>query len=165
MIASPTKSGTGLVIFSTLVDVFGWNFLDNLHQNIFSYTSSGSAPARKAGGGEVTIGLSYDTAIKQQVDAGRSVEMVLPSVLPNVARGGGLLAGAANPKEGKIFLNWMFSEEGAKVTSPFGGVHSIPGYGWLAKSGYDMKKLNMWKMRRPLDPTEFKRKWTARYQK
>lgn len=164
-IASPTKSGTGLVIFSTLVDVFGWNFLDNLHQNIFTYTSSGSAPARKAGGGEVTIGLSYDTAIKQQVDAGRSVVMVLPSVLPNVARGAGLLAGAPHPKEGKIFLDWMFSEEGAKVTSPFGGVHSIPGYGWLAKAGYDVTKLNMWKMRRPLDSNEFKRKWSARYQK
>ena len=164
-IASPTKSGTGLVIFSTLVDVFGWHFLDNLHPNIFTYTSSGSAPARKAGGGEVTIGLSYDTAIKQQVDSGRPVKMVLPSVLPNVARGGGLLADAPHPKEGKIFLDWMFSEEGAKVTSPFGGVHSIPGYGWLAKSGYDVKELNMWKMRRPLDSNEFKREWTARYQK
>ena len=164
-IAAPNKSGTGLVIFSTLVDVFGWNFLDNLHPNIFTYTSSGSAPARKAGGGEVTIGLSYDTAIKQQVDAGRSVKMVLPSILPNVARGGGLLFGAPHPKEGKIFLDWMFSEAGAKVTSPFGGVHSIPGYGWLAKSGYDVSKLNMWKMRKPLDSDEFKRKWAARYQK
>ncbi|MCH9049534.1 MAG: extracellular solute-binding protein, partial [Proteobacteria bacterium] len=33
-IAAPTKSGTGLSIISTLVDAFGWNYIDNLHQNI-----------------------------------------------------------------------------------------------------------------------------------
>ena len=46
-IAAPTKSGTGLSIFSTMHDVFGWNFIDNLHENIFQYNSSGSAAARQ----------------------------------------------------------------------------------------------------------------------
>ena len=164
-IASPTKSGTGLVIFSTLVDVFGWTFLDNLHENIFQYNSSGSAAARQAAAGEIVIGLSYDTAIKQQVDSGQPVEMVLPGVLPNVARGAGLLAGAPHPKEGKIFLDWMMSERGAKSTSPNVGLHSIAGYGWLLKTGIDVKSLYLWKMRRPLDASEFKRKWSARYEK
>ena len=145
--------------------MFGWNFLDNLHENIFQYNSSGSAAARQAGRGEVVIGLSYDTAIKQQVDSGQPVVMVLPSVLPNVARGAGLLAGAPHPKEGKIFLDWLLSEKGAKVASPSVGLHSIAGYGWLLKTGFDVDKLNLWKMRRPLDANEFKRKWSARYEK
>ncbi len=164
-IAAPTKSGTGLVIFSTLVDVFGWNFLDNLHENIFQYTSSGSAPARKAASGEVVIGLSFDSAIKRQVDAGQPVEMVLPSVLPNVARGGGLLAGAPNPQEGKLLMDFLFSEEAAKIFSDFGGLTAVPGYGWLVARGIDVKSLNLWTMRRPLDSNEFKRKWAARYEK
>ena len=164
-IAAPTKSGTGLVIFSTLVDVFGWNFVDNLHENIVEYTSSGSAPARKAAAGEVAIGLSFDSAIKRQVDAGQPIEMVLPSVLPNVARGGGLLAGARHEKEGKLFLDFLFSEQGAEVMSPYGGVTSVPGHGWLVDQGIDLKTLFLWEMKRPLDPNEFKREWAAKYEK
>jgi uncharacterized protein (DUF2132 family) len=34
-LAAPTKSGTGLTIFTTLVDAFGWEYLDRLHANIF----------------------------------------------------------------------------------------------------------------------------------
>lgn len=164
-IASPTKSGTGLIIFSTLVDVFGWNFLDNLHQNIFQYTSSGSAPARKAAAGEVVIGLSFDSAIKRVVDSGQPIKMVLPSVLPWAVRGGGLLAGAPHEKEGKLLLDFLFSEDAAKIFNDFGGLTAVPGYGWLGQKGIDVKALNLWKMRRPLDIAEFKRVWAAKYEK
>lgn len=164
-IAAPTKSGTGLVIFSTLVDAYGWNFIDNLHQNIFAYTSSGSAPARKAASGEVVIGLTFDSAIKKQVDAGQPIKMVLAEVLPSVARVGGLISGGPNPKEGKFYMDFLFSEDGAKILSPHGGVTSVPGYGWLGEKGFDMKSLNLWQMRRPLDSDGFKRDWAKRYEK
>lgn len=162
-IAAPTKSGTGLVIFSTLVDAYGWNYVDNLHQNIFAYTSSGSAPARKAASGEVVIGLTFDSAIKKQLDASQPIEMVLLELLPNVARVGGLVAGGPNPKEGKLYMDFLFSEVGAKILSPHGGVTSVPGYGWLGKKGFEA--LNLWKMRRPVDSDAFKREWAKRYEK
>ena len=162
-IAAPTKSGTGLVIFSTLVDAYGWNYIDNLHQNIFAYTSSGSAPARKAASGEVVIGLTYDSAIKKQIDAGQPIKMVLLELLPSVARVGGLVAGGPNPKEGKLYMDFLFSEDGAKILSPHGGVTSVPGYGWLGAKGFNA--LNRWKMRRPLDSDAFKREWAKRYEK
>ncbi|NIO09592.1 MAG: extracellular solute-binding protein [Anaerolineales bacterium] len=159
-IAAPTKSGTGLSIFSTLVDAFGWNFVDNLHQNIFSYQSSGSAAARMAGRGEIAIGLSYDTAILQQVRAGVPVEMVIGRISPNVKEGGGLLLGAPHPKEAKIFMDWLFSAEAAKVFGPEVGIGAVPGYGNI-----DVSKVHLWKMRRPLDATEFKRQWASKYEK
>jgi iron(III) transport system substrate-binding protein len=164
-IASPIKSGTGLTIFSTLVDTYGWNFLDNLHENIFQYNSSGSAAARQAGRGEITIGLSYGSALKQQVDAGRPVVMVIPSLVPNVGLGQGLIAGAPNPEEAKIFIDWLLSEEAAPVREPYAEVHSIPGYGWLPKAGIDLSNKQMWSMRRPLDVDEFKRAWAKRFEK
>ena len=158
-IAAPTKSGTGLSIMSTLVDAFGWNYIDNLHQNIFQYNESGSAAARQAGRGETVIGLSYDTALIQQVRAGVGVDMVIGRISPNVLEGAGLLAGAPHPNEGKIFLDWLFSEEAAKVFDPYVGATAVPGYGSV-----DMKTVYLWKMRRPLDANEFKRQWAAKYE-
>ncbi|NIO08118.1 MAG: extracellular solute-binding protein [Deltaproteobacteria bacterium] len=159
-IAAPTKSGTGLSIFSTLVDAFGWNFVDNLHQNMFAYQSSGSSAARMAGRGEIAIGLSYDTAILQQVNAGLPVVMVTGRISPNVKEGGGLFVGAPHPKEAKIFLDWLFSEEGAKILGPEITIGTIPGYGNL-----DLTKVHLWQMRRPLDATAFKRQWASKYEK
>lgn len=159
-VAAPTKSGTGLSIFSTMVDMFGWNFIDNLHQNIFQYNSSGSAAARQTASGETVIGLSYDGAILQQVNAGVPVEMVIGRISPNVVEGAGLLAGAPHAEEGKIFLDWLFSEDGAKVLGPFIGIGAIPGYGTI-----DMDKVHLWKMRRPLDANAFKKKWASLYEK
>jgi iron(III) transport system substrate-binding protein len=159
-IASPTKSGTGLSIFSTMWDAFGWNFIDNLHQNIFQYNESGSAAARQAGRGETVIGLSYDTALIQQVRAGVGVDMVIGRISPNVLEGAGLIAGARHQKEAKQFLDWLFSADAAKVFAPFVGATAVPGYGNI-----DMKKVWLWKMRRPLDPNDFKRQWAAKYEK
>ena len=159
-IAAATKSGTGLSIFSTMWDAFGWNFIDNFHQNIFAYQSSGSAAARMCGRGEIAIGLSYDTAILQQVQAGVPVKMVIGRISPNVKEGGGLLAGAPHPKEAKIFLDWLFGAEGAKVLAPHVGIGAVPGYGNI-----DVSKVSFWKMRRPMDANEFKRQWASKYEK
>lgn len=159
-IAAATKSGTGLSISSTLVDALGWPFLENLHQNIFQYSDSGSAPARMAGQGEVAIGLSYDTALIQQVRAGTPTEMVIGRISPNVLEGGGLLAGAKRPAEAKLFMDWLFGEEAAKVFGPSVGATAYPGMGVV-----DMNAVHLWKMRRPLNADEFKREWAAKFEK
>ncbi len=159
-VAAPTKSGTGLSIFSTMLDMYGWNFIDNLHQNIFQYNSSGSAAARQTGRGETVIGLSYDTAILQQVQAGVPVKLVIGRLSPNIIEGGGLLAGAPHPKEAKIFLDWLFGDEGAKVFAPHVGIGAVPGVGNI-----DVTKVHLWKMRRPLDANAFKREWAGKYEK
>ena len=158
-IAAPTKSGTGLSIFSTMHDVFGWNFIDNLHENIFQYNSSGSAAARQVGGGETAIGLSYDTAILHQVRAVPGVEMVIGHISPNIIEGAGLILGGPNPTEGKLFLDWLFGDEGMEVFAPHVGIGAAPGYG-----NVDLSQVHLWKRRRPLDANEFKREWAAKYE-
>lgn len=159
-VASPAKSGTGVSIFSTMVDAFGWNFVENMHANMFMYNSSGKAAARQAGSGEVAIGLSFDGAVMNQVDANPDVKMVIGELSPNVVEGGGLIAGGPNPKQGKLFLDWLFSKEGAEALGPFVGIGAVPGYGKI-----DISEVHLWKQRRPLDAVEFKREWIAKFEK
>jgi iron(III) transport system substrate-binding protein len=159
-IAAATKSGTGLTIATTLYDAYGWDFLDKLHSNIFQYQSSGSAPARQAAAGEVVIGLTYDTAILQQIRAGHPIEMVYGGMSPNILEGAGLVAKGPNPKEGKIFLDFLFGPEAGKAFAPFVGIGATPGV-----TNVDLTKVKMWTMKKPVDAEGFKREWAARYEK
>jgi iron(III) transport system substrate-binding protein len=159
-VASATKSGTGLNIAMTMFDAYGWDFLDKLHSNIFQYQSSGSAPARQAAQGEVVIGLTYDTAIVQQIRAGQPIEIVYGGLSPNVLEGAGLVAKGPNPKEGKLFMDFLFGPEAGKAFAPFVGIGATPGV-----SNVDASKVKMWKMRKPIDAETFKREWAAKYEK
>ena len=159
-VASATKSGTGLSIATTMYDAYGWSFLDKLHTNIFQYQSSGSAPARQAAAGEVAIGLTYDTAIVQQIRAGQPIEMVYGGLSPNVLEGAGLVAKGPNPKEGKLFMDFLFGPEAGKAFAPFVGIGAAPGI-----SNVDMSKVKMWKMTKPIDAEAFKREWAGKYEK
>jgi iron(III) transport system substrate-binding protein len=159
-IAAATKSGTGLSIAMTMYDAYGWAFLDKLHANIFQYQTSGSAPARQAAAGEVVIGLTYDTAIIQQVRAGQPIEMVYGGLSPNVMEGAGLVTKGPNPKEGKLFMDFLFGPVAGKAFAPFVGIGVTPGV-----SNVDMKKVKLWKMKKPVDAETFKREWAARYEK
>ena len=159
-VASATKSGTGLTIMSTLYDAYGWDYLDKLNANVFQYQSSGSTPVRQAATGEVVIGLSYDIAIIQQMRAGQPIEMVYGGMSPNILEGAGLVSKGPNPKEGKIFLDFLFSSQAGEVWRPFVGIGVTPGV-----SNVDLSKVKMWKMTKPIDPEQFKREWAARYEK
>ena len=159
-VAAATKSGTGLSIATTMYDSYGWDFLDRLHANIFQYQSSGSAPARQAAAGEVVIGLTYDTAIVQQIRAGQPIEMVYGGLSPNVLEGAGLVTKGPNPKEGKLFMDFLFGPEAGKAFAPFVGIGAAPGV-----SNVDLSKVKMWKMKKPIDAEAFKREWAAKYEK
>ncbi len=159
-IAAATKSGTGLSIMTTLYDAYGWDYLDKLNANIFQYQSSGSAPAIQAAAGEVVIGLTYDIAIIQQIRAGQPIEIVYGGMSPNVLEGAGLVAKGPNPKEAKIFLDWLFSPAAGEIWRPFVGIGVSPGVG-----NVDIAKVKMWKMKKPIDAEQFKREWSARYEK
>ena len=158
-VPAPTKSGTGLTIYTTLVDAFGWDYLDKLHANIFQYASSGGAPGRQAGSGEVAIGLTYDTVVLDQIKAGLPIKMVFPSITPNIMEGGGLIAGAKHAEAGKLFLDFAASPAGAAAYRSFVGAATTPGY-----SNVDITGVKLWKMRKPVDANEFKRAWAARYE-
>ncbi|MGL5114045.1 MAG: extracellular solute-binding protein [Beijerinckiaceae bacterium] len=154
---SPLKSGTGMSILTTMVDAFGWPFVENLHQNVFQYSDGGSGGAQLAARGEIAIGLSFDTTCFQLKSAGNPVEVVMGRLTPNVTEGGGLVAGARNPVQAKLFLDFMASDEAAKVLAPLVGATAVPGYGLV-----NLDQIHLWTMRRPFDANEFRREFQSR---
>jgi len=157
---SPLKSGTGMAILTTFADAFGWTFIENLNENIFQYSDGGSGGATLAGNGEVTIGLSFDTTCFDLKKAGRPVEVVYGRITPNVTEGGGLVAGGPNPAEAKLYLDFMASEEAAEILGKMVGATAVPGHGLV-----DIRQITLWQMRRPVDPTAFRRDFAAKFMK
>jgi iron(III) transport system substrate-binding protein len=157
---SPLRSGTGVGILTTFVDAFGWNFVENLHQNVRQYSDGGSGGAQLAATGELAIGLSFDTTCHSLKSAGRPVEIVHGRITPNVMEGGGLVAGARNEAEAKLFLDFMASEEAAKVLSRLVGATAFRGHGLV-----DLATVTLWQMRRPVDVAAFRRSFAERFQR
>lgn len=154
---SPLRSGTGMSILTTFVDAYGWPFVENLHQNVFQYSDGGSGGAQLAARGEIAIGLSFDTTCHQLRSAGNPVEIVMGRITPNVTEGGGLVAGARNPVEAKLFLDFMASEDAARVLAPLVGATAVPGFGLV-----NLEQVHLWQMRRPFDANEFRREFQTR---
>lgn len=154
---SPLKSGTGGAILTTFVDAFGWTFVENLNENVYQYSDGGSGGANLAASGEVAIGLSFDTTCYEIKSSGRPVEVVYGRITPNVTEGGGLVANAPHPAEGKLFLDFMASEDAAKVLAKLVGATAVPGYGLV-----DLKQITLWQMRRPVDIASFRREFASR---
>jgi iron(III) transport system substrate-binding protein len=157
---SPTRSGTGLTVFTALVDAFGWEYLDALHANIPAYGSGGSVAARQAAAGELMVGITFDTTLLELKASGAPVEIVFPDMIPNVTEGGGLAARGPNPEGGKAFCDFLASPEGAELYKPFTGATTTPGIGNL-----NLAELNLWKMQRPVDLDAFRREWARRYER
>jgi iron(III) transport system substrate-binding protein len=157
---SPVKSGTGMGILTTFIDAFGWNFVENLNANMLQYSDGGSGGARMAATGEVAIGLTFDTTGIELKKAGNPIEVVHARITPNVGEGGGLVAGAPHPVETKLFLDFMGSEEAAKILHPMVGATAYPGYGAV-----DLSKLVLWQLKRPVDINELKRLFAERFLK
>jgi iron(III) transport system substrate-binding protein len=154
---SPLRSGTGMAILTTFVDAYGWNFVENLHQNVFQYADGGSGGAQLAARGEIAVGLSFDTTCHQLKSAGNPVEIVMGRLTPNVTEGGGLVAGAPNKAEAQVFLDFMASDDAAKVLAPLVGATAVPGFGLV-----NLSEVHLWQMRRPFDANEFRREFQTR---
>jgi 2-aminoethylphosphonate ABC transporter binding protein len=115
---NPASSGTGLLTVAGLLQLkgkdseAGWDFLDKLHENVAQYVHSGSKPAKMAGAGEATIGISFGYAGIKQIRDGAPVDVIFPSD----GSGWDLEANALMKKTeikaaAKTFLDWAISDE------------------------------------------------------
>lgn len=80
---NPASSGTGFLDVSSWLQLMGeekgWAYMDGLHENIGTYTHSGSKPCKMAGAGEYAIGISFEyRAAKMKAD-GAPIEIVFPT--------------------------------------------------------------------------------------
>ena len=158
-VASPIKSGTGVTIYLTLLDAFGWNFIEHLDANVFAYNDGGGSAGQQAGAGEISIGLTHDAAAFEQVAAGRPVEIVFPDILPSNFQGGGLVKGAPNVEEGKRFLDFLATREAAEIMSPFVTATTVPGISRMPEG----HRVIWGDPKRPIDQRAFLDEWKKRF--
>ncbi|MFC0227453.1 putative 2-aminoethylphosphonate ABC transporter substrate-binding protein [Serratia aquatilis] len=80
---NPNSSGTGFLSVAgwlqTMGEQQGWQFMNELHQNIDRYTHSGSAPCKLAASGETVIGISFDFPATNLKAKGAPIEVIFPS--------------------------------------------------------------------------------------
>ncbi|MFZ0611597.1 MAG: putative 2-aminoethylphosphonate ABC transporter substrate-binding protein [Desulfobacterales bacterium] len=118
--SNPASSGTGFLTVSAILQTMGeekgWEYLDQLHENIARYTHSGSQPCKLAGAGEVAIGISFAYRGFMQKQKGEPVLTVFP------AEGSGwdveancLIKKAHIKPAAKTFLDWAIGEEVMKA--------------------------------------------------
>ncbi len=79
---NPASSGTGFLDVSSWLQLFGeeegWAFMDALHQNVATYTHSGSKPCTMAAGGEYPIGISFAFRADRLINEGAPLAVVIP---------------------------------------------------------------------------------------
>jgi iron(III) transport system substrate-binding protein len=113
---NPASSGTGFLTVSAILQLMGeekgWDYLDQLHENIAQYTHSGSKPAKMAGKGEFPIGVSFAYRGFKQRAKGEPVEIAFPSEGSGYeVEANALMKKPRIKKDAKIFLDWAISDE------------------------------------------------------
>ena len=128
---NPASSGTGFLTVSAILqsmgDKKGWEFLDQLHENIAQYTHSGSKPCKMAGAGEFPIGISFGYRGIIQKQKGEPVETVFPKEGSGWDVEANALIKKASVKSGaRVFLDWALAPEVMKVYAKVYPVTAYP---------------------------------------
>ncbi len=134
LMANPASSGTGYMAVKTFISIFGedeaWKYMDALHKNIATYTSSGNAPTQIVSRGERVGGFipAYQGVIIE-----KKGELPFRAVFPKEGIGWELEANALINREkikpeSKIFLDWLLSEEAMKILAKTRGFVTNPKY-------------------------------------
>lgn len=114
----PASSGTGFLTVSAWIQMMGedkgWEYMEKLHENVGTYTHSGSKPAKLAAAGEYPIGISLVYSGVQQKQEGAPVEVVLPTEgLGWEVEANALISkeDAKNEELAKAFLDWAITDD------------------------------------------------------
>jgi iron(III) transport system substrate-binding protein len=113
---NPASSGTGFLTVSAILQLMGeekgWDYLDQLHENIAQYTHSGSKPAKMAGKGEFPIGISFAYRGFTQRSKGEPVVVAFPTEGSGYeVEANALMKKPRIKNDAKVFLDWAISDE------------------------------------------------------
>ena len=113
---NPASSGTGYLMVSAWLQLMGeekgWAYMDALHENIGSYTHSGSKPCRQAGAGEYPIGISFEYRANKTKQDGAPIDIVLPSEgLGWDMEASAIIKGTSKLEAAKKLIDWSISPQ------------------------------------------------------
>ena len=114
---SPQTSGTAYTMVVTLVQLMGedkaYAYMRQLHPNVQTYTTSGTAPSRAVAFAEVAIGIKFTPAFYQLYLRGYPLLTVFPKEgvgfeAPAIS----IIRGTRRETEARRLIDWMISVDG-----------------------------------------------------
>jgi iron(III) transport system substrate-binding protein len=129
---NPNTSGTGYVMMTTIVQIYGedqgFELLKAIHRNVAQYTRSGGDPSLLAGRGEVAIGVSFANDVVERGRKGYPIRFVAPKDGTGYEIGGlALITKAPNRATAVRFIDWLLEPENQRL-GPQNGEVSIPSH-------------------------------------
>ena len=111
----PASSGTGYLMVSAWIQTMGeanaWAYMDKLHENIASYSHSGSKPCEQAASGEFTIGLSFPFRGAQLKGDGAPIDVIVADEGTGwEMQTAGIMKGTKNLEDAKTFMDWALTQ-------------------------------------------------------
>jgi iron(III) transport system substrate-binding protein len=128
----PASSGTGYLMVSAWLQMMGeqkgWAYMDALHQNVASYTHSGSKPCRQAAAGEYAVGLSFEYRANSTKKGGAPIEAILPKEgLGWDMEATGIMATTKKAEAAKKLADWAVTPEANQLYAQNFAVVALPG--------------------------------------
>lgn len=129
---NPNSSGTGFLDVTAWLQIFGekggWDYMDQLHQNVAVYTHSGSKPCVMAGAGEFPVGISFEYRANTVREKGAPIDVVFPKEglgwdLESIA----IVKGTAKLDAAKKLADWAATREANELYAKNFVVTAIPG--------------------------------------
>ena len=114
---SPQTSGTAYNMVVALVQILGedkaFAYMKQLHPNVQTYTTSGTAPSRAVAFGEVAVGIQFTPALYQLYFLGYPLVTVFPKEgvgfeAPAIS----ILKGTRREAEARRLVDWIISLDG-----------------------------------------------------
>lgn len=129
---NPASSGTGYLDVSSWLQLFGekdgWAYMDGLHQNIATYTHSGSKPCKMAAAGETVIGISFEFRAAKSKAEGAPIDIIIPSEgIGWDMEASAIVAGTANEEAAKTLIDWSVSKKANEMYNVGWAVVAMPG--------------------------------------
>jgi iron(III) transport system substrate-binding protein len=128
----PASSGTGYLMVAAWLQMMGeakgWTYMDALHQNMGSYSHSGSKPCRQAGAGEFALGLSFEYRANKTKKDGAPIDIVLPSEgLGWDMEATAIMTGTKKADAAKALADWAVTRKANELYAQNFAVVALPG--------------------------------------
>ena len=112
---NPSSSGTGFLNVSGWLQLMGkqqaWVFMDALHQNIASYSYSGSRPCEQAAAGDYVLGISLPSRGASLKSVGAPIDIIIPAEgIGWELQGVAILKATKNLTDAQTFVDWAVTE-------------------------------------------------------
>lgn len=129
---NPASSGTGYLDVSSWIQLFGekegWSYMDGLHQNIATYTHSGSKPCKMAAAGETVIGISFEFRAAKSKAEGAPIDIIIPEEgIGWDMEASAIVAGTTKEEAAKTFIDWTVTKKANEMYNVGWAIVAMPG--------------------------------------